>query len=278
MIKECVVCGTPFLAKDGRNKFCSDECKAIRYRQKKKEWVARNIGERKEKICIICGKPFIPKQSSIQITCSEECSRRNRLNHQQERDKRNHISTMADYKARLEKQKEETRLRKEKEKAERNARWLNHLEEQKRQKAEREELKKQEKIQHLTKVCIVCGKEFVAIQSKQKTCSLQCKKKWSHRRFKKRLKGKIVDDDITLEAVYRKDLGVCYLCGCTCNWDDKVIDNGNTIVGNTYPTIEHVKPLSKGGLHEWKNIRLACFRCNTVKSNKDVELCGRYGP
>lgn len=268
MIKECVVCGTPFLAKDGRNKFCSEECKALRYKQKHKEWVVRNIGERKEKLCIICGKPFIPTQSSNQVTCGAECSRINRKQHEAERDKKkreNHISTMAAYRERQARQKEETKLRKEREKEERKERWLIHLEELRRQKAEREELKKQEKIQQLTKVCIVCGKEFVAIQSKQKTCSLECKKRWSHRRFRKRLKGKIVDDDITLEAVYRKDLGVCYLCGCKCDWEDKTVKDGITIVGNKYPTIEHVKPLSKGGLHEWKNIRLACFKCNTIK-------------
>lgn len=271
--KQCIVCGSFFFAKDGRNKFCSDECKAIRYRQKKQEWMDRRAeGKRQVKTCVICGKPFKPKQSSIQITCSEECSRINRLNHQQERDKRNYISTMAEYKARLEKKKEETRLRKEREKEESRKRYQEKLANQRKQKELQRELKAIEKAESLKRVCIVCGKQFTAIQSAQKICSKECKKRWQHRNYKTRLKGKIIDDDITLEALYRRDLGVCYLCGCTCNWDDKVIDNGNTIVGNTYPTIEHVKPLSKGGLHEWKNIRLACFKCNTVKSNKVVDV------
>ena len=33
------------------------------------------------------------------------------------------------------------------------------------------------------------------------------------------------------------------------------------------PTIDHVIPLSKGGTHEPGNCRLACFRCNAIKSD-----------
>lgn len=253
--KQCIVCGSFFFAKDGRNKFCSDECKAIRYRQKKQEWMDRRAeGKRQVKTCVICGRPFKPKQSSIQITCSEECSRINRLNHQQERDKRNHISTMADYKARLEKQKEETRLRKEKEKQERS-----------------------NNRKYYKGICKVCGKEFTTLNPKQVTCSTQCGKRWNYRRKEKRLKGKIVDNNITLEALYNRDLGVCYLCGCKCDWQDKTITpEGYTITGSSYPTIEHIIPLSRGGLHEWKNIRLACFKCNLAKSDSMLENLSEY--
>ena len=231
MIKECVVCGTPFLAKDGRNKFCSEECKALRYKQKKKEWVVRNIGERKEKLCIICGKPFIPTQSSKQVTCGAECSRRNRLNNQREREKKNHISTMAAYREKQARQKEETKLRKEREKEER-----------------------QKNREYYKGICKVCGKEFTTLNPAQVTCSTKCGKRWKYRKQEKRLKGKIVDNNITLEALYNRDSGVCYLCGCKCDWNDKeVTPEGYTITGLNYPTIEHIVPLSRGGLHEWKN-------------------------
>lgn len=264
MIKACVICGTPFLANDGRNKFCSEECRTESLNQSKKKWAEEHIGKRTEKICVVCGKPFMPKQNSKQKACSELCRRE--LKREKARiQSRNRPHTMAACIERLAKQKEATLKRKEAEKAERLKRWELYKQEQRKLKEEREKVEQKNKQERLTKTCVVCGEVFVALQEKQKTCSLKCQKKWNHRRFKKRLKGKIVDDDITLEALYRKDLGVCYLCGCQCDWEDKTIINGNTIVGDTYPTVEHVLPLSKGGLHEWKNVRLACFKCNTIK-------------
>lgn len=267
MIKECVICGTPFLAKDGRNKFCSDECKRASQNQSKKKWVEEHIGKRTEKVCVICGKSFMPTRNSLQKTCSEECHEELRKEHDRIKSK-NRPHTMDSYLERLAKQKEETAKRKELEKKSRLERWERYKEEQRRQKEERQKIKQQQKAERLTRKCVVCGREFVAIQTNQKTCCSECQKKWQHRKFKKRLKGKIVDDDITLEALYKKDLGVCYLCGCKCDWEDKTVVEGNMIIGSTYPTVEHVVPLSKGGLHEWKNIRLSCFKCNTIKRDK----------
>ena len=40
------------------------------------------------------------------------------------------------------------------------------------------------------------------------------------------------------------------------------------VVGAMYPSIDHVKPISKGGLHEWGNVQLAHFSCNSKKGDK----------
>jgi len=123
----------------------------------------------------------------------------------------------------------------------------------------------------LIKECVICGNTFKTLNPAQRTCSSQCGKKWKYHKQDKRLKGKIIDDDITLEALYIKDSGVCYLCGCKYDWNDKEItQEGYTITHGKYPTIEHVVPLSKGGMHEWKNIRLACFDCNRKKGDSLV--------
>jgi 5-methylcytosine-specific restriction endonuclease McrA len=61
-----------------------------------------------------------------------------------------------------------------------------------------------------------------------------------------------------------------------CNWEDKVItDDGHTIVGKSYPSIEHVIPLSKGGKHSWNNVKLACMECNTLKGDKIINIKGK---
>lgn len=78
-----------------------------------------------------------------------------------------------------------------------------------------------------------------------------------------------IDKDITLEKLYIRDKGICYICNSKCNYDDyKITDKGYFIAGNNYPSIDHIKPLSKGGTHTWNNVRLACRLCNSVKKDK----------
>lgn len=76
------------------------------------------------------------------------------------------------------------------------------------------------------------------------------------------------DKDITLEKLYNRDRGICALCGEHCNYDDYILKDKTFIAGNDYPSIDHIKPLSKGGSHTWDNVQLAHKRCNSIKSNK----------
>ena len=47
--------------------------------------------------------------------------------------------------------------------------------------------------------------------------------------------------------------------------DRRVSDNGNPYPGDNYPTVEHVIPVSLGGLESWNNVRLAHWKCNLEK-------------
>lgn len=78
-----------------------------------------------------------------------------------------------------------------------------------------------------------------------------------------------VDNDIELSRLYKRDKGICYICGLKCDYKDfKYDDNNNFIVGKTYPSIDHYIPISKGGTHSWDNVRLACYWCNVNKRDK----------
>ena len=80
-----------------------------------------------------------------------------------------------------------------------------------------------------------------------------------------------MDRDITLQKLFNKYDGICYLCGKECDFNDKVItEEGYTIVGKTYPSIEHIIPISKNGLHSWDNVNLAHHYCNSIKSDKYI--------
>ena len=45
---------------------------------------------------------------------------------------------------------------------------------------------------------------------------------------------------------------------------------GVTIVGKQYPSIDHVIPLAKGGLHAWSNVKLAHKGCNEQKGDRII--------
>lgn len=121
-------------------------------------------------------------------------------------------------------------------------------------------------------ICECCGSLFMPVGGRKKYCSVECGNKAHYsvkkdRRLKK-LSSVIVDRSITLERLFENSNGKCALCGGNCNWADHLIkDNGAFVAGATYPTIDHIRPISKGGLHEWKNVQLAHFSCNSKKSD-----------
>lgn len=83
-----------------------------------------------------------------------------------------------------------------------------------------------------------------------------------------RIKQGLIDKDITIDKLYDKDKGVCYICGGECDRNDIKLVAGYWIAGDRYPSIDHVKPLAKGGQHSWDNVRLAHYRCNVIKNDK----------
>lgn len=111
------------------------------------------------------------------------------------------------------------------------------------------------------KYCKVCGKPFIANNMKQKCCSEECSRKNTNKNKDNRIyrNGK-PDNSITLTKLYMRDAGECKLCG-------KQIDFDCDSNSDDYPSIDHIKPLSKGGTHTWDNVQLACRRCNYLKGN-----------
>lgn len=125
-------------------------------------------------------------------------------------------------------------------------------------------------------VCRYCGKEFMTTFKESKVfCSKECAKRHAHSqvRMRKRLRkhrinDSMIDSDITLGKLIKRDNHICKICGKPVDENDYYIDDvGNFIVGHDYPSIDHIKPISKGGTHSWDNIQLAHHYCNTVKND-----------
>lgn len=134
---------------------------------------------------------------------------------------------------------------------------------------ERQAEEERKKVERIHK-CPVCGTET----NRPKYCCPDCAKKSSNKqrdhRRRMKIKARLIDNDITVEGLYRRDSGVCYLCGGRCNLEDYTVRDGAFVAGDWYPSIDHVVPLAKGGEHSWNNVRLAHRRCNTLKSDKII--------
>lgn len=239
--RTCEVCGNEFTLIYGNERMCSDQCKATALKEQKKingqrywkEKQAERIQNRPTATCKCCGEPV----SVRKVYCSPQCKEKEKWKREIERQ----YGSWENYESFL-KEKRQAKIK---------------------EMHERKQKEKEERT--IIGTCVVCGNEFTTFNPAQKTCSKECGKRLRYAHKEKRIpKEQMIDKDITLEALYRRDSGVCYLCGGKCDWNDK---QGN-IVGASYPSIDHMIPISRGGFHTWGNVRLAHFKCNTVKSNE----------
>lgn len=134
------------------------------------------------------------------------------------------------------------------------------------------------------KVCAICGKDFRAIRCTAMYCSKKCKsiakfnmhpdvireKRKTHKRLREAqaTENGRVDYSITLSRLLERDSGVCQLCGRAVDESDYTYRDDTFVAGNSYPSIDHIIPLSKGGLHQWNNVQLAHRLCNSIKCDK----------
>ena len=119
------------------------------------------------------------------------------------------------------------------------------------------------------RTCPRCGKVFHSTNPRVVYCTEECsKREWSSGSIRKRIRkyGGVYQQGITLGKLVARDGLTCYICGKTCDWNDRRWGN----LGPDYPTIDHVVPLAKGGGHKWENVRVACARCNSDK--RDIDL------
>jgi len=145
------------------------------------------------------------------------------------------------------------------------------------ERLDRQEAKEREKrhnrkiIQLSLPMCTKCG---MLIPKGHTVCEVckhdKLKENYRKKDVKRRAKLREVkrDKDITLRKLYERDNGICYLCGRVCEWSDSKYIDGAFVVGGSYPTVEHIKPISFGGTDTWDNIKLACHYCNSKKGNR----------
>lgn len=129
-----------------------------------------------------------------------------------------------------------------------------------------------EKIVMFKCVCKECGDEFENNRIK-KYCSNICMEHYNNSTKKHTKRKRIIANGeveiISLPRLVKRDNNICHLCGDKCDYNDKwKKDNGSTVYGKNYPSVDHLIPVSKGGTETWDNVKLAHCYCNSVKSAK----------
>lgn len=266
----CVFCGEP-LGK-GRVKYCSSFC-ARKDRNIKQGRISHS--EILTKNCCVCGKEFETWRSRQQC-CSEKCRNEykrireaNRDRKEQERKK--YLKKHPNARTAEERHKEHVEREKVK-----SAERERKKEDREKEKAERDAIKQAKKQANIDywqnyeaeHECAICGCVFVAHYPLAKYCSKKCSRKVT--RIRKRYEGITIDKDITVQKLAKRDHDKCQLCGLPVDWNDKHKTDKAVICGDMYPSVDHIIPISSGGLHAWNNVQLAHRICNTRKSNKVI--------
>ena len=86
----------------------------------------------------------------------------------------------------------------------------------------------------------------------------------------------MVDPGVSWHAVVERDGAQCAYCGIECDESDgryvAARDGANRwVCGPTYPTVDHVIPVSLGGDHSMANAKLACLVCNQRKGARAIQ-------
>ena len=139
--------------------------------------------------------------------------------------------------------------------------------------AERKRIQEQERAAKIREVlCSVCGTLFTTSNPLRATCSAECSRKRQNtlhsRKHDKRIPKDKRIDRIDLHDLFKRDDGVCHICGKQCNWNDYTVTDTTIIAGNWYPSVDHIVPVSLGGSDSWDNVKLAHRICNSIRGNK----------
>ncbi len=251
--KACEYCGTTFRTIDPKVKYCSSTCGSRKH--------ADDI--RGEYFCEFCGKPRYSDHPNRNRFCSKECA----IKHKAE--------LFTPIKLERQRQREEALHKvcpncgKEFRAKQLNQKYCSpecvydyHL------RLMREEWEANFVPKEF--ICRECGKPVKTVVGRPRSvyCSDECSNRAQGREYKHNRKeqmDKAFVEPVSLKTVYARVAGVCEICGLP-------------VLKTTEPTniwaatMDHIKPLSVGGLHENANCQLAHRLCNSIKGQAAEEF------
>lgn len=163
-MRVCEYCGTEFVPKQKRSKYCSRDCSLKAYRDKQSKV--------EEKECLICGRTFLPSRNGVKY-CSDVCRMKAADNQRQESIKR--------------KQVEKNPIKCKNCGEEFLPRHRNQLFCCKKcgEVYRYEHAPKKERTGYKPRKCVICGKEYIPTTGQQKYCGVECSKEAIRRNHSK---------------------------------------------------------------------------------------------
>lgn len=245
----CRGCGKAFQTVNAGQRFCSRSC-AQRCRQTKLAC------QRTHPTCRHCGKEYRPKQPSRKTFCSRGCAfawKKARAAKKPERTVKACAVCGRGFWPRVANQTTCCRAcRRQRDHDRVNA-----------AKAAKRRLPRQTH-------CLVCGKGFIASVRglKQLYCCRRCCKKAARKRERayyraqNRLHAAVrsLGENINPYEIFERDGWKCQLCG-------RRIDRKAVFPDYLSAVLDHIVPISKGGLHTRQNVQCAHFICNSRRSD-----------
>lgn len=223
--------------------------------------------------CVVCGAEFIPNRGTKGLCCGSRCSTEyTKIYYSKPKQKAICIECGQEFevsreskgmycsrKCSVTKQFEEARI-----KANQAAfiQAANRLAARKKKEHE-EERQGFIRAANRLKLCMECGNLFVSYNGTI-YCSDDCRSRRENRLSEEHVRYKDTpnpDYSITLLKLMKRNGKRCNICG-------KELDINIDPCSKDYPTIDHIKPISKGGAHKWDNVQLLCRSCNSRKYNK----------
>ncbi|MFC6292507.1 hypothetical protein BHU61_06705 [Macrococcus epidermidis] len=240
---QCKECNETFESIRYNNKFCSTRCKAKWNTRYYKENDISNTCE-----CKQCNKVFeVPKKKGYKAIC-KECTYNNKTKHLVGMS----CSLIGQHSSVFIKRCNQC-----------NIYFTSNI----RKQFCSEKCRKKSAVRIVySKKCKECGKHYSHSYQASRYCSVQCSKRYQNRQKEIKRRKRIMlngsyDTSISIERLIKRDGCKCYICG---NDTDKTLHYNE----DKYPTIEHVIPIAKGGIHAWENVKLACRSCNNEKGIK----------
>lgn len=263
----CKFCEKTFSPTNKRQVFCGRECLEM------SKSIAREAPPVQPKKCTVCGSSYIPKSKATaerSIYCGNKCK------------------VMAWNRSNIERK----RLLDSQAHERRHERLANDLQYQQRKAQihavglltralrrvgtrKKKEQKREVYLAHalLPRLCVDCGNEFpreTHIGKPRQRCEpcteqQQRRIQKAHKLFRKAIeRGANGGEKVDPYKVFSRDRWTCQLCGT------KTPRKLRGTYDDNAPELDHILPISKGGLHTYLNTQCACRKCNAAKGDRPL--------
>lgn len=115
------------------------------------------------------------------------------------------------------------------------------------------------------RVCPECRRTFETKRSTSNFCSRDCAIKFAEKRKEKHAEfEETTKAEISLKDLFARELGICYICGGKCDFQDVILKDGFLAAGATYPAMDLIT--SADGKKQ--SVKLAHYYCKTHKGEE----------